>query len=41
VRHELTDDGHCPHCTAAIAGRFEPYHGSFGNRRFAVRVARR
>ncbi len=40
-RYELTGDGHCPHCATAIAGRFEPYQGSFGNHRFAVRVARR
>jgi pyruvate formate lyase activating enzyme len=40
LRYELTGDGRCPHCTTAIAGRFEPYRGSFGNRRFAVRVAR-
>jgi pyruvate formate lyase activating enzyme len=41
LRYEVTDDGRCPHCATAIAGRFEPYRGSFGNRRFAVRVARR
>jgi pyruvate formate lyase activating enzyme len=41
LRYELTDDGRCPHCTSPIAGRFEPYRGSFGNRRFPVRVARR
>jgi pyruvate formate lyase activating enzyme len=41
VRYELADDGCCPHCRQAIAGRFEPYRGSFGNRRFAVRLARR
>ncbi len=41
VRYELADDGRCPHCATAIAGRFEPYRGSFGNRRFAVRLGRR
>jgi pyruvate formate lyase activating enzyme len=40
-RYELSEDGRCPHCTAAIPGRFDAYRGSFGNRRFAVRVARR
>ncbi len=40
LQYELTDDGRCPHCTAAIAGRFASYQGSFGNRRFAVRMAR-
>jgi pyruvate formate lyase activating enzyme len=40
LRYELTDDGRCLHCATAIAGRFAPYRGSFGNRRFAVRVAR-
>jgi pyruvate formate lyase activating enzyme len=41
LRYDLAADGRCPHCASAIAGRFEPYRGSFGNRRFAVRVARR
>jgi len=40
LRYELTDDGRCPHCSTAIAGRFEPYRGSFGNRRFAVPLGR-
>jgi pyruvate formate lyase activating enzyme len=40
LRYELTDDGRCPHCLARLAGRFEPYRGSFGNRRFAVKLAR-
>jgi pyruvate formate lyase activating enzyme len=39
TRYELTDTGACPHCGAAIEGRFGPYHGSFGNRRIPVRVA--
>ena len=41
LRHELTDDGRCPHCTTAIAGRFGRFDGGFGNRRIPVRVALR
>jgi pyruvate formate lyase activating enzyme len=41
VRHDVTDDGRCPHCTAALAGRFERYEGSFGSRRIPVRLAGR
>ena len=39
LTYELSDDGRCPHCAAAIPGRFEPYAGSFGNRRVPVRLA--
>ncbi len=41
LRYDVTDDGRCPHCTAPIVGRFEPYRGSFGNRRMPVRVSQR
>jgi pyruvate formate lyase activating enzyme len=41
LRYELTDDGRCPHCATAIAGRFERYQGDFGARRIPVRMARR
>jgi pyruvate formate lyase activating enzyme len=40
LRYDVTDDGRCPHCAAALAGRFEPYAGSFGARRIPVRLAR-
>ncbi|MDH5207435.1 MAG: AmmeMemoRadiSam system radical SAM enzyme [Burkholderiaceae bacterium] len=39
LQYEVTDDGRCPHCAAALAGRFEPYKGSFGSRRIPVRLA--
>jgi pyruvate formate lyase activating enzyme len=41
LRYELTDDGRCPHCMTAIAGRFGRFEGGFGNRRIPVRVSRR
>ncbi len=41
LRHELTDDGHCPHCATPVAGRFGHFDGAFGNRRIPVRLARR
>ncbi|MDD3529445.1 MAG: AmmeMemoRadiSam system radical SAM enzyme [Gallionellaceae bacterium] len=34
--YHLTDDGHCPHCGSAIAGRFEHYERPFGARRIPV-----
>ena len=40
VRYEVTDDGHCPHCSARLPGRFGRYAGSFGTRRVPVRLAR-
>ena len=40
LRYEVTDDGRCPHCTAALAGRFERFEGSFGSRRIPVRLSR-
>jgi len=40
LRYEVTDDGRCPHCMAALAGRFERFEGSFGSRRIPVRLAR-
>ncbi len=33
LRYQLTADGHCTHCEAAIPGRFQQFHGAFGNRR--------
>ena len=34
--YRLTDDGHCPRCGAAIAGRFEHFGEPFGARRIPV-----
>jgi len=34
--YRLTDDGHCPHCGAAIAGRFQHFGEPFGARRIPV-----
>ncbi len=34
--YRLTDDGHCPHCGAAVAGRFEHFGEPFGARRIPV-----
>ena len=34
--YHLTDDGHCPHCGTAIAGRYEKYGQAFGARRMPV-----
>lgn len=39
LHYALTDDGHCPHCGTAIAGRFEHYTGAFGSRQIPVRLA--
>lgn len=36
--YRLTDDGHCPHCHAAIAGRFAAFTGQFGRRRIPVEI---
>jgi pyruvate formate lyase activating enzyme len=41
LQYDVTDDGRCPHCAAVLAGRFEPYRGSFGSRRIPVRLASR
>jgi pyruvate formate lyase activating enzyme len=40
LRYDVTEDGRCPHCAAALAGRFGHYEGSFGARRIPVRLAR-
>lgn len=37
--YHLSDDGHCPHCGTAIAGRFRPYAGAFGARRIPVTMS--
>ncbi|GAB4475403.1 MAG: AmmeMemoRadiSam system radical SAM enzyme [Burkholderiaceae bacterium] len=38
LRYELTEDGRCPHCATAIAGRFGRFEGAFGPRRVPVRL---
>ena len=38
LEYRLTDDGQCPDCGAAIAGRFGHYTGDFGERRIPVRI---
>jgi pyruvate formate lyase activating enzyme len=37
--YSLTDDGHCPHCGTAVAGRFSPFQGAFGPRRTPIHIA--
>ena len=37
--YRLTDDGHCPHCGTAIAGRFQHFKEAFGSRRIPVAMA--
>ena len=37
--YHLRDDGHCPHCGATIAGRFERYERAFGARRIPVAMS--
>jgi pyruvate formate lyase activating enzyme len=37
--YHLTDDGHCPHCGTAIAGRFQHFEEAFGSRRIPVAMA--
>jgi pyruvate formate lyase activating enzyme len=36
--YRVTDDGHCPDCGTAIAGRFGIYTGDFGQHRIPVRI---
>ncbi len=38
--YRVTDDGRCPQCGTAIAGRFQRYGGAFGSRRIPVDIAR-
>ncbi|OIQ95724.1 pyruvate formate-lyase 1-activating enzyme [mine drainage metagenome] len=39
LRYELTDDGRCKGCGAALAGRYGHYGTPFGSRRIPVRMA--
>jgi pyruvate formate lyase activating enzyme len=38
--YSVTPDGHCPHCGAAIAGRFGAFSHPFGNRRIPIAMHR-
>jgi pyruvate formate lyase activating enzyme len=38
--YHLTEDGHCPHCGTAIAGRFQKFGRPFGARRIPVDMHR-
>jgi len=38
LKYDLTEDGHCPHCRAELAGRFGAFAGAFGPRRIPVRL---
>jgi len=37
-KYRLTEDGHCPDCKTAIAGRFDTSAGSFGRRRIPIAI---
>ena len=39
LRYQVTDEGGCRYCGAAIPGRFARYDGAWGRRRVPVRVA--
>jgi pyruvate formate lyase activating enzyme len=39
LRYRVDDDGRCPDCGTALAGRFAAFTGSFGSRRIPVRIA--
>ncbi|MBZ0145487.1 MAG: AmmeMemoRadiSam system radical SAM enzyme [Rhodocyclaceae bacterium] len=38
LAYDLTEEGHCEHCGAPVAGRFGQFTGQFGRRRIPVRV---
>ncbi|HUT40753.1 MAG TPA: AmmeMemoRadiSam system radical SAM enzyme [Gammaproteobacteria bacterium] len=38
--YRVTEDGHCPDCGTAIAGRFGRYEGAFGQRRIPLHLGR-
>jgi len=38
-QYRLTEDGHCPDCGKAIAGRFDKAAGNFGANRIPVRIS--
>ncbi|MBC7814432.1 MAG: AmmeMemoRadiSam system radical SAM enzyme, partial [Burkholderiales bacterium] len=40
LRYRLRDDGCCIDCGSQLAGRFQHFDGSFGNKRIPIRLAR-
>jgi pyruvate formate lyase activating enzyme len=38
-QYRLTEDGHCPDCGKAIAGKFDKAAGNFGANRIPVRIS--
>ena len=40
LRYQVTDEGGCRYCGAALPGRYARYDGAWGRRRVPVRVAR-
>jgi pyruvate formate lyase activating enzyme len=38
LQYRITDNGHCPDCGCAIAGRYGNFERAFGNRRIPVRL---
>jgi pyruvate formate lyase activating enzyme len=36
--YRVTNEGKCPHCGTAIAGRYEAFKGQFGRRRIPVAI---
>ncbi len=39
-QYRLTDNGHCPDCGTAVAGRFDTQAGSFGRKRIPIAINR-
>lgn len=37
-QYKLTENGHCPHCDAAMAGRFDQHAGNFGRKRIPIAI---
>lgn len=38
--YQLSQTGHCPHCGALVAGRFDAQHGHFGRQRIPITLHR-
>lgn len=38
--YQLSETGHCPHCGAQVAGRFDAQHGHFGRQRIPITLHR-
>jgi len=39
LRYDVSADGRCKHCAAALPGRFTTFEGAWGRRRVPVRVS--